>query len=359
MKKLLVIGLTLSISLAFANDSPSFRLIPLKSLPKRMVAAVPVKLSPSVFEMQQMRSLQLDSLGQNRAVSAMPSEINLTMNGVPVVFQGNYPTCVTFAVTAALNAAINKGDYISQLCLCQLSTNLVQDTYWHSLWDGASIDTVLSHISQHGIINTVDQKKGYCNKVKKYPIDYDEKYTKHKMSTATYHACSVDLLDDYRIEPQLLFVFAHTYSIDDNPDRILTLGNYSDGWVTQDESFAAVRKSLMEGNRVVMQFLFKGDLARGGMKQVDNDTWFVSKALRSAFNKVHYFPDSPDWYSHCVVLYGYNDNIITRNEAGESQKGVFYVRNSWGEEMLEYMTYDYFKLMSLEATSINTAKKNH
>lgn len=347
MKKLLVIGLTLSISLAFANDSPSFR---------RMVG-VPVKLSPAVFEMQQMRSLQLGSVEHNRAASALPAEINLTMNGVPVLHQGNYPTCVTFAVTAALNAAINKGDYISQLCLCQLSCNLVQDTYWHSLWDGASIGIVLSHISQHGIINTSDQKKGYCNKVKKYPFNYDEKYTKHKMSTSTYHACSENIMDDYRIEPQLLFVFAHTYSIDDNPDRILTLGNYTDGWVTQEESFAAVRKSLMEGNRVVMQFLFKGELARGGTKQIDNDTWFASKALRSAFNTVHYMTDTPDWYSHGVVLYGYNDNIITRNEAGESQKGVFYVRNSWGEEMNEYMTYDYFKLMSLEATSINTVKK--
>ncbi|MBX9585654.1 MAG: hypothetical protein K2X50_00205 [Gammaproteobacteria bacterium] len=361
MKKLLLIILAFSTSLALATNNPSVRLLPLKSsgMRTRTVAAMPIQLSPAVFEMQRTRNLKLNKSRRNIVEDNLPSEVNLSMNDVPVFDQGRYGTCVAFAVTAAIDAQINKGDYISQLCLLQLSRSVTQNTYWHSLWEGSSIRILLSYISQYGIMTTEDQKKGFCNNVKTYPTTYDEKYLKLKMSPSQYHAHSVNIYKSYRIEPQILFNFTHVYSMGGSSDQILTIGNNSDGWVTPEESFAATRKSIAEGNRVIVEFLFKADNMRVGIKNTDNDTWFMSNDLRSAFSSQHYLTDSNDWYYHQVVIYGYDDNITVQNAAGESQTGVFLVRNSWGEEGPEYMTYDYFKLMALEATSINTTKKTY
>ncbi|MDQ2995067.1 MAG: hypothetical protein M3R00_09055, partial [Pseudomonadota bacterium] len=111
-----------------------------------------------------------------------------------------------------------------------------------------------------------------------------------------------------------------------------------------------------EGNRVILEYFFKANFRRGGHKNIEEDTWFASKALKFAFTDPKSLREK-DWYSHDVVIYGYDDNMTVRNENGETQTGVFYVRNSWGESAPEYMTYDFFKLMALEGTSINTAKK--
>lgn len=42
--------------------------------------------------------------------------VELGMNSVPVLDQGSYGTCVTFATTAAMDAVLGLGDYISQQC---------------------------------------------------------------------------------------------------------------------------------------------------------------------------------------------------------------------------------------------------
>lgn len=356
-KHLHVLSLALITSLAMAGNTPAVELLAIK--PSHKVGVMPIKLSPEAVEMQRLRTQQLQSAPTNPVTVPLPTEVDLTMNNVPVLNQGPYATCVIFAVTAALDAAINKGDYISQLCLLQLSANVTQNTFWHSLWLGSSVKTSLSYISEYGIMTIDDQKRGSCNKIKSYPLVFDEKYLNYKMNRKDYHYYAENIYRTYFIEPQVLFMFAHAYSADDNTNRLLTLGNNNDGWITPADAFASIRKSLAEGNRVVLEFLFKGDLLRGGIKNTYNDTWFASNDLKSAFNSQHFFSDAKDWYFHEVVIYGYNDEIITHNSKGETQKGVFYVRNSWGEEEPEFMTYDFFKLMSMEATSINTPKQTH
>jgi hypothetical protein len=51
-------------------------------------------------------------------------KMQLGMNNVPVLDQGGFGSCVTFANTAAVDADLSKGDYISQLCLLQLGRYL-------------------------------------------------------------------------------------------------------------------------------------------------------------------------------------------------------------------------------------------
>src|SRR5437879_1335677 len=54
----------------------------------------------------------------------LPPAINLGMNGVPVLDQGKHGSCVTFATTAAIDAVLGKGDYVSQLCSLELGSTL-------------------------------------------------------------------------------------------------------------------------------------------------------------------------------------------------------------------------------------------
>lgn len=93
------------------------------------------------------------------------------MNGVPILDQGEYPTCVTFAVTAALNAAIGRGDYISQLCLLKLGHSLSQFTYTGNPWDGSFAEVILSMIRDYGILSKDSQIQGLCGAIKEYPLD--------------------------------------------------------------------------------------------------------------------------------------------------------------------------------------------
>lgn len=67
------------------------------------------------------------------------------------------------------------------------------------------------------------------------------------------------------------------------------------------------------------------------------------------------------WFYHEIVLYGYDDNAIATMPDGSNQKGVLYVRNSWGtrpyNQGIEFMTYDYFKMMATDAISIVTTPR--
>ncbi len=51
------------------------------------------------------------------------------------------------------------------------------------------------------------------------------------------------------------------------------------------------------------------------------------------------------------------------SDDGSLQKGLFYVRNSWGTGRpynygIEFMTYDYFKMMAVDAISVVTIDSN-
>ena len=67
----------------------------------------------------------------------LSSSIDLGMNNVPVLDQGSHGTCVTFATTAAVDAVLGKGDYVSQLCNLELGATLEQFGYYPSGWDGS------------------------------------------------------------------------------------------------------------------------------------------------------------------------------------------------------------------------------
>ena len=98
------------------------------------------------------------------------------MNGVPVLNQGRHGSCVTFAVTAAMDAVIGHGDYISQLCSLELGKSLEYNGYLPSGWDGSLGPIVLNQFSRFGVVSKNDQASKSCADVKEYPLADGKKH---------------------------------------------------------------------------------------------------------------------------------------------------------------------------------------
>lgn len=335
-----------------------------KAIPPKKVAIIQVKPDRAFMEFQRNRTLHEDEGLTTRSTTPdrLPKRVDLGMNGVPIFDQGYYGSCVTFAVTAALDAAIGKGDYISQMCLMQLGNHLESTSYWPHGWDGSHPDMTLARIREFGIITKADQLKGVCNSETEYPNEPDHPASKMSMSLTDYHKYSHEIIDTYDtpvlIEPKVLF---NIVKIKDKWDHPITVNNTSDTWVSPAHSLASVRKALAEGNRVVVGFLVNNNHLPNGQFKGEYDSWFASKSLKDLMLNPNLGETLFDWSYHEIVLYGYDDNAIVRNANGETQKGVFFVRNSWGTEMAnkgsEHMTYSYFKLMASNAYSIITQTK--
>jgi len=362
VKKILFAFIACCTSICFADNTDGVRLIPLPEASNytraqsHRVPILSVKLTEILAAMQHARSKQLYDGARGVAAGQLPSRVDLGMNGVPRFNQGHNGTCVTFAITAAIDASLGKGDYVSQLCLLQLSSHLSANSYWYTGWNGSDGHQTLSHIAEYGLITKEDQKKGACNKVYEYPLNEAGAQAQLQLNSTEYHRYSHNVFAEAGIQPQLLFKIIHN-----KPDSFVTLGNNSDGWVSPTESLEKMRKSLAEGNRVALGYLLNTKHIYDGRNKSNFDTWFASKELKDAFNTQHIVTaaDLEDWGQHYVVVYGYDDNITVTNKAGEKQKGVFYIRNSWDNgKDIEYMSYDYFKLMAGEAYSINTVKNN-
>lgn len=374
MKKILMVSLTLWASCGLAAEKSGVRMVQLPQpakvrsvIPPKKVAIIAVKPDRAFMEFQRSRSQQENADSTTRSTSTtvyhLPKRVDLGMNGVPIFDQGYYGSCVTFAATAALDAAIGKGDYISQLCLLQLGNSLNENSYWPDGWNGSNPDITLSRIKEFGIITKEDQLKGVCNSATDYPNMPDHPSSQVSMSLSDYHKYSHNIIvsdeTPVAIEPKMLF---NIISIKDKPDRYITINNTTDSWVSPQASFTAVRKALAEGNRVIIGFLVNVEHLPNGQFKSEYDTWFASKALKNLLANQNLEETLFSWGYHEIVLYGYDDNAVVRNPTGETQKGVFFVRNSWGSDMMdkgvENMTYSYFKLMAVHAYSIDTQKLN-
>ena len=92
---------------------------------------------------------------------------------MPVLNQGMHGSCVTFATTAAIDASIGDGDYVSQLCSLQLGNYLERYGYGVSGWDGSWARFVLSQIESFGFVSKEYEASTGCGGLTEYPT-YDE-----------------------------------------------------------------------------------------------------------------------------------------------------------------------------------------
>ena len=118
----------------------------------------------------------------------VPVKVNLGMNATPVLDQGAHRECVTFAMTAALDAVLGKGDYISQLCSLELGDYLQRHGHTqYSGWDGSFGTVVLNQLQDYGIVPKSYEQEYGCAGIKRYPST-NEKNIGRPMPVREYSA---------------------------------------------------------------------------------------------------------------------------------------------------------------------------
>ena len=264
--------------------------------------------------------------------SAFPEKVQLGMNNVPVLDQGVHGTCVTFAVTGALDAALAKGDYISQVCNLQLGSYLEKFGYGLSGWDGSYAEQVLGQIQQFGIINKQKERTIGCGGYTQYP---------------TYSPHNPDLVMDpaqYIAMRELIFGNqVNWFDVLQQKNPELTLNE--------------VKQALNAGDRLVFGVLLpRTDLGLAGALAKHKatyfpDTWVVTPEIIKGLENVE--------AGHEMIITGYDDTAVAIDDKGQKHQGLLKIRNSWGRLVGDagefYMTYDYFKLLVIEVSRISPA----
>ena len=272
--------------------------------------------------------------------AGLPSSINLGMNDVPVLDQGMHGSCVTFALTAALDALIYKSDYISQLCYLSLGKTLEDDSYYPSGWWGTFGGIALDQISRFGVVDKKKESTEVCGGLKTYPSeDFLEEGT--GITPKSYKEVSEDVSGKFNyvqlMNPMLRF--ESQFADKDQAANVLN----------------QVKTALAKGNRllvgVYLQMSPYCGAAACATRNKANDTWALTDQL-----------DLPptNFGGHEMVVYGYDDNAVAYDRKGTQHRGLLILRNSWGEDVGDngnfYMSYDYFKKLIMEVHEIREPK---
>ena len=267
--------------------------------------------------------------------SKYPMKVELGMNNVPVLNQGMHGTCTTFANTAAIDAVLKKGDYVSQLCLLQLGNYLEKNSFINSGWEGAWGRTVLSQIEIHGVLSKEQQKGHGCGGLVEYPLN-DTEDVQTPMSLEDYHQISENLNEHVPWTPVLDAFEAVLDRVDTN------------------KTLNEVKAALNAGDRLTFGVLLL-DLEMGlagavGKNKTNYDTWVLTPEIaRDVYL-------NPNYGAHEMVITGYDDNAVAVDDEGREYRGLLMLRNSWGDKVGDqgdfYMSYDFFKLLVIEVQRI-------
>lgn len=349
-KTIKIAVLSLSTSLACASQVTLKGEVDITLTPKNSSGFVkPLKFRLPTYELSTDAKLYLhDQLAQypknavNQAsfASELPRKVKLGMELTPVLNQGAHGSCVTFAVTAALDAVLGAGDYISQLCNLELGSYLaINDKIQGSGWNGSYATWVLQQISDYGIISQNYQKLNGCAGVRDYPLD-DENNEGVPMSDTEFLAHSIPVSTVVSWDP--LLVEEGSFSAKTDMNKMIF----------------QVKEVLAKGNRVNVGMLLDVDVGHAGAlgaNRAPNDTWMLTPqisldAMNGDINA-----------GHELVITGYDDDLVVIDDDGFVNRGVFTLRNSWskaaGDHGDYYVTYDYLKFLALELTAIHLKNK--
>ena len=234
------------------------------------------------------------------------TSVDLGMANVPVLDQGQYGTCVTFASTAALDARLDQADFIDQQC------NLALNSYLgNNYWDGANDATqILAPIKKYGIVS-----KGHC-----FGTTYAD--------------------PSQTVSPTLYKTISNK-----------SFANQINYTYTGTANASIVKAALKAGHRVAIGTALADTSdpisvngfnvkIKGSSANYDGGLW----ACQQPGNSSNYC--SVKNAGHEVVVIGYDDN-----------QQLFKIRNSWGTAAGQkgdyYMTYAFFNAMAMDHTSIN------
>lgn len=311
----------------------------MKSAPLRHIKLINWHLSPNAVETITQRVQKTSEAPLVvPSVKANEMRVNLGMGNVPVLDQGPYGSCVTFAATAAIDAAMNKGDYVSQLCQLQLGRYMERAGYGMSGWDGSLGRFVLSQMEIFGVVSKAHEKMNGCGGLTEYPMSYQSGIGS-EINPEQYHEMSENLNASGILISTVLDVYE---SLNVRQSTIQALSD--------------VKRALQEGDRVVFASLLvepaQGIAGAVGRFHEKEDTWLLTPELITAMSQEENFA------GHEMIITGFDDSAVAYDNAGRAHKGLLTLRNSWGSNIGDkgdfYMTYDYFKALVIEAHRIRT-----
>ena len=267
--------------------------------------------------------------------SDVAHSMQLGMNNVPVLDQGAHGSCVTFAVTGAVDAALGNGDYISQLCQLNLGNYLENNSYAYSGWDGAWGMDILNQMTMFGIVNKDQQRMGLCGQKTEYPLNSHD--NSEELSVEKFFQIS---------EP--------AFSRDVTWTPLLDANQVMYDSIDTAKTLVEIKKALNAGDRVVFGTILialdQGVAGAVGTYHSPYDTWVMTPKLAASMN------ESEDQAGHEMIITGYDDDAIARDDEGGLHRGMFFVRNSWGDGIGDhgnfYVAYDFLQPLILEATRI-------
>ena len=276
-----------------------------------------------------------------KTMSTLPDSVQLGMENVPVSNQGVHGSCVVFAVTAALDAVLKKADKISELCTLELGSFLQNNGFISSGWNGSLSSIVLAQIDAFGFMTKQQQREIGCGGLKEYPVlSYD---TGHAMTLPEFHQYSQSLVQN-RIGWTALLDMYQTFNKDLDAELIL----------------GQVKNALSQGDRLTFGILLadyeKGLAGAMGYHKSVNDTWLLTPEI------IQDTQDTPQFAGHEMIITGYDDHAMARDDHGRVYYGLLTLRNSWGDKIGYkgdfYMSYDYFKELVIELQRIRQINDN-
>lgn len=297
----------------------------------KQVGLMNVKLTPEELKRFTTfpRMSQPDFLGKNQ----YPSHINLGMNGVPVLDQGRHGSCVTFAITGALDALLGKGDYVSQLCLLELGEYLAAHSYQSSGWHGAIGPGIMARLMDNGYVTKEDQRQGACGRITEYPLK-DKENTGVPLPLEDYNKVSHSISHDIEMYPLLSEFERMQWDFTTNKDAELILDKVKQRLsqrVNQDKTLRLTMAMILPSNHC-----HHGACAR---YHKEGDTWALTEAIKHDTN--------PRFGGHEMNIMGYDDDAVAIDNEGRQHKGLLIIRNSWGADAGDngdfYIAYDFFK----------------
>ncbi len=322
-----------------------------------------VYLLPITLNQQQLKELvkRLQSVNVESSLSTLlsdlPDHYEVGMNNVPVLDQGKHGSCVTFATTAAIDALLGKGDYISQLCNLELGSYLEQygpldpsghgeKTGYPSGWYGSTSALVIDQIRNFGLISKDKQSQGLCAGIKDYPL-HDADNQGRPMTLETFSQNSeplVYLTADNHLQIFHYQEFMPTDQWNDKPiDRQIFL---------QKLKQLLFQKIANTKSRVVFSVLLPYTHCSVGACvsfHKSDDTWALTNEIKNDHNVFNLA-------GHEMVITSYDDNAVAIDRDGNQHKGLITLRNSWGDNVGDsgnyYMTYDFFKVFAMDMTQV-------
>lgn len=306
---------------------------PLPNQPQKIIQLIKYKLSADAENLLASRSKLANNLNMKTlslTSSGLNNAIQLGMGNTPVLDQGSHGTCVTFATTAALDALLNKGDYISQLCTLTLSQYLSTHSYTINSWGGNQPINLFQQLKMFGIISKDKQRQYGCGGINEYSLEPGD--PSNEMDVENYHQLSENL----------------EFLIDYDTTQLLDVYQFFKKETSMVKVEQEVKEALKNGDRLTIGTMLVPDNYVGAHGKFHKfaDSWVLTPEISA------YLRSGKDLAGHAMIITGFDDSAIAYDSQGVAHKGLFTLRNSWGTNAGDkgnyYMSYDYFQSLVID-----------